>query len=441
MDANERYDPPRCAEATRCNIMQKMEDWVRNDSLHGTPSSIFWLYGGAGAGKSALAQTLAEKCKLNGDLAASFFFFKTDTKRNDGNRLIPTLAFQLVHSFQRLTPFVEEKILSNRALFDKNRQTQMLELLVEPLIRLSIEEADRTGSNTLSLHPRLVVIDGLDECSDLNTQCDLLRIIASAVPHIPYPLRFLITSRPEPHITRGFGYDVVRYNLSDDSNADNDIRNFLDGEFEWIRRSHPQKDHLPPRWPPRGAISSIVERSSGHFIYASTVMRYIQSPDDQPNDRLQVILGTKQPDTEDPPYGQLDALYTLIFRDIKDPGQREKIHRALGIIHLRSLKSGLFTQPWTSNRHTIDVLLNLRPGDLALIFNRLLSLVTFDDGDLRIYHKTLFDYLLDSSRSGDFELDVSLAHETAANHILQEKIIQQQCSESSVNSKVSNTLR
>jgi hypothetical protein len=151
------------------------------------------------------------------------------------------LTFQLVHSFQGITPFVEDSILSNRALFDKNRQTQMLELLVEPLIRLSIEEADRTGSNTLSLHPRLVVIDGLDECSDQNTQCDLLRIIASAIPHIPYPLRFLITSRPEPHITRAFGYDVVRYNLSDDPNADNDIRNFLDGEFEWIRRFYPQK--------------------------------------------------------------------------------------------------------------------------------------------------------------------------------------------------------
>ena len=42
------------------------------------------------------------------------------------------------------------------------------------------------------------------------------------------------------------------------------------------------------------------------------------------------------------------------------------------------------------------------------------------------YQKTLFDYLLDSGRSGDLELDLSLAHETAANHIL-EKILQEQC--------------
>lgn len=48
---------------------------MRRDRLHSPPSSVFWLYGGAGAGKSALAQTLVEKFKKNGDLAASFFFF------------------------------------------------------------------------------------------------------------------------------------------------------------------------------------------------------------------------------------------------------------------------------------------------------------------------------------------------------------------------------
>jgi replication-associated recombination protein RarA len=142
VDASQRYDPPRCAEATRRDIIQKLEDWVRHDHRHSPPSSIFWLYGGAGAGKSALAQTLAEKFKTNEDLAASFFFFKADVNRNDGDRLIPTLALQLVQSFQGLTPIVEEMILRNPDLFKKSRQTQMLELLVEPLIRLSLEETD-----------------------------------------------------------------------------------------------------------------------------------------------------------------------------------------------------------------------------------------------------------------------------------------------------------
>ena len=88
LDSFERHDPPRFAEATR-NVLQEMEKWVHQDNLHDAPSSIFWLYGGAGVGKSALARTLAEKFKINDDLAASFFFFKADVNRNDGNRLIP----------------------------------------------------------------------------------------------------------------------------------------------------------------------------------------------------------------------------------------------------------------------------------------------------------------------------------------------------------------
>ena len=421
MDANERYDPPRCTEATRRSIMRIMKDWIRQEA----PSSIFWLYGGAGAGKSALAQTLAEKFKKEG-LAASFFFFKADVNRNDGNRLIPTLALQLLQSFPEITPFVEEKIHANPDLFKKDRQTLIFDLLVDPLKSLSLNEMDGAQLNTVpKSHPRLVVIDGLDECIDSVTQCDLLRAIAKAIPCLPYPLRFLITSRPESHITRVFQHElkhVARYNLSNDSDANKDIRSFLEGEFAKIRSTHPLRQYLPSQWPPSGSISSILERSSGHFIYASTVMRFIQSPQHRPDDRLQVILGLKQPSEKDRPYARLDSLYRLTLLEIQDPGQLKKIHCALGIMHLRSLKSGLFGwMQWDSDRPIIEALLELRSGDLILLFDPLLSLVTFERDNIRILHKSLYDYLFDASRSGDLALDLGLAHETAANYILRRK--------------------
>jgi len=428
VDANERYDPPRCAEATRRNIVQKIEDWVRHDSHHGVSSRIFWLYGGAGAGKSALAQSLAERFRSIGGLAASFFFSKTDVNRNDGNRLIPTLALQLVQSFPGISPFVEKIIHSNPDLFKKNCQSQMLELFVQPLTRLWHEETNGVQSNAaLKLRPRLVVIDGLDECTGPETQCDLLRIIAHALPHLPYPLRFLITSRPESHITSEFQYNLgnaARYNLSDDADADKDIRRFLEEEFAKICHTHPLRQHFPSRWPPPGSIRTIVEHSSRHFIYASTVILFIKSVHHRPDDRLQVVLGLKQPDENDRPYARLDSLYRLIFLDLQ-PVQREKIHHALGIMHLRSLKNGFFALPrWTSDRHAIEELLDLRPGDLILLFNHLRSLVTFDRGNIRILHKTLFDYLLDPIRSEELQLDRGLAHESAANRILMQKKFQ-----------------
>ena len=374
-----------------------------------------------------MAQSFAEKLKTNDDLAASFFFFKADANRNDGNYLIPTLALQLTRSFQGLTPIVEHIILRNPDLFKKNRETQMLELLVEPLLRLSLEETDDVPvqSNTaLRSHHRLVVIDGLDECLDTNIQCDLLRIIGRAIPHFPYPLRFLITSRPESHIARVFQHDlgkVDQYDLSDDSDAEKDIRRFLEAEFAQIRCTHPLHQYLPSPWPSPGDISSIVDRSSAHFIYASTVIRFIQSPKHRPDDRLQVILGLKQPYEKERPYAALDSLYSLIFLEIPEPSQLERIHRAFGILYLRNLKVGLFTRRrWTSDRHIVEVLLELRPGDVILLFDPVLSLLTFDEGNIRIFHKSLFDYLLDSTRGGDLRL-VDQAHELAANHILQRK--------------------
>ena len=47
----------------------------------------------------------------------------------------------------------------------------------------------------------LVIVDGLDECESVSAQHDILRLIARLITANPnLPLRFLITSRPEPHI-------------------------------------------------------------------------------------------------------------------------------------------------------------------------------------------------------------------------------------------------
>ncbi|KIK52272.1 hypothetical protein GYMLUDRAFT_180242, partial [Collybiopsis luxurians FD-317 M1] len=48
----------------------------------GNDHSVCWLYGPAGAGKSVIAQTLAEICMERGLLVGSFFFWHTDFSWN-----------------------------------------------------------------------------------------------------------------------------------------------------------------------------------------------------------------------------------------------------------------------------------------------------------------------------------------------------------------------
>ncbi len=423
-NAKERCPPPRCAESTRTAMMQRLEAWVERGS-----SDMFWLYGGAGAGKSALAQSLAERSR---SLAASFFFSKTSTTpRTDGDKLIPTLVYQLLQAIPDLRRFVENQIRDNLDLFEKDRKTQMEILFVTPL-----KTAFNANAIQVSGFPRVIVIDGLDECRGTDVQCDLLRIIANAISRLPNLFRFLVASRPEIHIERTFEHDVAlqaitidRCDLSHHDDANEDIRIFLEKEFAVIRREHQLRKFLPSSWPDEDDISALVERSSKHFIYASTVMEYIKSDKHRPQDRLvNVVQG---PDGG--PFARLDQMYHLIFRDV-EALQLDKLLRAFGILHLISEEKGFFRS--IAKRHSayslIEKLLALKPGELILLFGPLRSLVALDLNSevLHVLHKSLFDYLLEPSRSRDFRLKLELSHETTAIYILKEHISQNNCSES-----------
>jgi predicted AAA+ superfamily ATPase len=89
----QRSDAPKCHKHTREAILQKIIDWVMKKI--DTDAFIVWLYGAAGAGKSAIAQTIAELCDELKPLLASFFFFRSDPLRNNSKRLIATIAYQV----------------------------------------------------------------------------------------------------------------------------------------------------------------------------------------------------------------------------------------------------------------------------------------------------------------------------------------------------------
>ncbi|KIK50784.1 hypothetical protein GYMLUDRAFT_182276 [Collybiopsis luxurians FD-317 M1] len=95
-NAEQRSPPPNCFPGTRIQILEILRNWV-NDSTNTAP--IYWLYGAAGVGKSAVAQTISEEF-VNNRLAASFFFSRADPKRNHLQLFSPPFLFNL----RRLTP-------------------------------------------------------------------------------------------------------------------------------------------------------------------------------------------------------------------------------------------------------------------------------------------------------------------------------------------------
>ncbi|KAJ7878470.1 hypothetical protein B0H13DRAFT_1516093, partial [Mycena leptocephala] len=110
-----------------------------------------WLYGPAGAGKSALAQSLCEKLKEEGRLGGSFFFKRGHPSRGNAKKLFPTITYQLALLLPELRKLIPATIENDSAIIDRSLSDQLHELIIKPCQKSSLPD------------PVLIVIDGLDE--------------------------------------------------------------------------------------------------------------------------------------------------------------------------------------------------------------------------------------------------------------------------------------
>jgi hypothetical protein len=85
-----RADEVRCHPGTREEVIGLVEKSM--DALHHRRPRLLWLSGPAGAGKTAIMQTVAERCKERGVPHANFFFFRADSSRSHAAPLVATLV-------------------------------------------------------------------------------------------------------------------------------------------------------------------------------------------------------------------------------------------------------------------------------------------------------------------------------------------------------------
>ncbi|EEB94713.1 hypothetical protein MPER_06430 [Moniliophthora perniciosa FA553] len=143
-----RYPPPRCHPGTRQQIMGILHKWIYGP-FPGEP--VMWLYGPAGAGKSAIAQTVSEIGQEERYLVSSFFFSRGDSKRGVANYLCLCVAHGLATSIPELQNPIAEAIKKNPAILGATLAEQLQKLILEPCRTLE----------RLDSHPWLIVIDGL----------------------------------------------------------------------------------------------------------------------------------------------------------------------------------------------------------------------------------------------------------------------------------------
>ncbi|KAF9558284.1 hypothetical protein CPC08DRAFT_709732 [Agrocybe pediades] len=394
-------EPPlKCHANTRVAVKKRIIDWTKGNVDEETNRKpIVWLKGAAGAGKSAIAKDTAEQCDKEGLLLGSFFFRTTDPSRNHVGRLGATLAYQVCRILPEVRSTVSTLVEEDPLIFESsNFSKQLTTLIINPLSNIILAK-DQSGP---TLIPRLIIIDGLDECTEsINSQKELLLSLFKATCSMPY-IQFLVCSRPESHINTTFGRPemasiLYEISLDNDDSAPADIRLYFEDKFKEIKHEHAFKDSLPDTWPTPQMIDDLVNKSSGQFIYASTVVGYIESAKHRPNERLEAIFNLR-PAFKDQPFTQLDILYRHIISKAED------LPKVLDILAFPALYEHFPAK-------SIEVMLQLKQGDVKVMLVDLLSIVAFTaDMEVRLLHKSLIDFLSDPQRAGDLYQNFPAVH-------------------------------
>ncbi|KAF6753114.1 hypothetical protein DFP72DRAFT_436419 [Ephemerocybe angulata] len=390
-DSDARFDPPRCDEDTRLEVTKEVMNWITDREA---PTRLLCMTGAAGAGKSALQQTIAERCLSMGILASAFFFWKTDGTRNSLTGVIPTIAYQLGLKHPALRKLIGNAVAHDPMIFRRSVAARMKALVAEPVKAFMASHADEDARN----FPYALLIDGLDECEE-ECQAELLDVIkAEFLDNHNTPFRIYISSRPEWAIRTalksslaGLAYLIP---LSDKYDASEDIRRFLRRRLREIGlRSGDPRAQLHGTWPTEEDIEFLVKAASGQFIYAAIVVKYISERPSSPVDRLRVVLTWKPaPGQRAAPFAMLDLLYTNILSTANAAFESIDTNDPDDFLVLLLAYQGGRGSLLAENLDAVDRLLNYPEKMHEVVLSDLRSVVYVTDKKLQHYHKSFEDF-------------------------------------------------
>jgi hypothetical protein len=192
------------------------------------------------------------------------------------------------------------------------------------------------------------------------------------------------------------------------SSVDEDIRLYLQEKLTAVakRRSHLNVSHP---WPCDQDLTFLTKKSSGLFIFASTLARFIGSEYHDPNERLQLIVYPPDRTVHEGRAG-IDPLYTqvlqLAFSGITETVVFTNLRKVLGTVILAF-------NPLS--REQVAKILGVSAPLITTTLRHLHSVLLVPDEDLkeiRVFHKSFPDFLQDYSRCSDprFLIDTHSHH-------------------------------
>jgi hypothetical protein len=392
-----------CLKGTRERVLWDIEAWEADKANE----SVYWLKGVAGCGKSTVAQTFAERSATNGSLGASFFCSRDYPDRRNIRLIFLTLAYDLAYWSADFKTDLLPIIRANPDVQYDSLPVQLEKLLVRPF--------KQTGLSAT------IVVDALDECEDKEPVSEFLSALALHVDKIR-SVKFFITGRPEDRIRSGFRLPSLRTKelpLHDVESATvySDIKSFLTTRLDEIATRRRQS--IRGQWPSDRDITAILKKTSGLFIIASVIIRFIDSPYTSPQKRLRLIVDLPNSTIYEGKSG-IDMVYHQIlsasFENVNedDPDFFNHLHLVVGsiVLALKPLPRASFAE-----------ILEMTPESIWNILTHLHSVLIVPESELepiRILHKSFADFITDKQRcpDGRYHIDAPAHHSDLALYCL-----------------------
>ncbi|CUA74660.1 putative WD repeat-containing protein all2124 [Nostoc sp, PCC 7120] [Rhizoctonia solani] len=279
-----------CTKHTRTTILEESMAWSEDPAM----AKVYWMNGMAGTGKTTIAYSVCERLETGKQLAASFFCTRASPECREAKRIIPTIAYQLA---RRFLPF--RYSLCQQLKKDPDISTGQLSDQFDLLLKKPLLAAKDKLSNNL-----VVVVDALDECSDPHIVELFLDLLFRSV--LELPIKFFVTSRPEP---------AIRNKMMPESERSRSILYLHEIELSLVQADIELylREELASIAPADEDITELAEHAGNLFIYAATAVRYVRPVGKAVNSkaRLKAILALSAESSTT--LSAIDTLYTTIL--------------------------------------------------------------------------------------------------------------------------------
>jgi hypothetical protein len=373
-----------CLEGTREGVLWDIEAWEVDERNE----SVYWLKGVAGCGKSTIAQTFAERSAAKGNLGASFFCSCDYPDRRNLNLIFLTLARDLAYWSADFKTALMLIIRVNPNVQDDSLPIQLEKLLVRPFKKIRLSAT--------------IIVDALNECEDKEPVSEFLSALAAHVDNMPM-VRFFITGRLEDRIRSGFKLPSLQtkelpLHDVDSATVDSDIKSFVACQLDKIATRRSQS--INGQWPSDQDIAVILKKTSGLFIIASVILRFIDSLFASPQKHLKLIVDPQESTIYEGRSG-INVVYHQILSasfgdaDEDDAVFFDQLHLVVGSIVL-----ALKPLP----RASLAEILEMTPEDIWIILTHSHSVLIVPESEsepIRILHKSFADFITDKERCPD----------------------------------------